>query len=175
MHRISIQSAASSPLMDGGNENGEKKQEYVTPQGWFDGHNGHSGQNSMMNGNWSYDMKTDSINMMYRKWKEEHYDKECVRIENSIKEIIGFGHNAPCDVSEWTAQQVSMWLRNLGLGSYDADFEYESINGEKLLKMHVSDIKEIMSKKADVDYFRKKLHDLKKLVCFSFVHQKIFI
>ena len=101
----------------------------------------------------------------YEIWKREVYDKTCIELEDELKTIIGYG-DLPCDVSIWTVNHVCNWLMNLGLSSYDADFEYEEINGEKLLKMHVQDISEVMSKKnkADVNYLRNKLHELKKAV-----------
>ena len=93
-------------------------------------------------------------------------DEAFAAAEAKILGIIGDDLiEMPCNVGEWTIDNVCEWVASLGLDSYSEDFQYAEIDGRKLLKLHVSDIKEIITKKKDVDYFRAVLRKLKLAVC----------
>src|SRR3984957_10144281 len=54
-----------------------------------------------------------------------------------------WGHHRPCGPAEGTTMDVGVWLRNLGLGQYEAAFRGNEIDGAVLPKLTLDDLKDL--------------------------------
>ncbi|TRY94460.1 hypothetical protein DNTS_011378 [Danionella cerebrum] len=68
-------------------------------------------------------------------------------------------------VSEWTTQQVCCWLTGLNLDQYVSMFTAKQVDGEKLLKLDSTALKDLgVESSQDRGLIKKKLKDLKLLL-----------
>ncbi|ETO26416.1 hypothetical protein RFI_10721, partial [Reticulomyxa filosa] len=64
------------------------------------------------------------------------------------------------DVSRWSHVQVGRWIASLGLLKYQLEFEYQQIDGKKLLRMRYDDLLDILRNKEDTFYLFQRLQKL---------------
>ncbi|ETO14123.1 hypothetical protein RFI_23245, partial [Reticulomyxa filosa] len=68
------------------------------------------------------------------------------------------------DVSQWSIAQVGQWISSLGLIRYQLDFEYQKIDGKKLLRLKYEDLGDLLRNKDDSFYLFQRLQKLQVAV-----------
>ena len=94
----------------------------------------------------------------------EYWAKKYQIEEQKIKDIIHVdaeSRELPVDVAKWSISDVGIWIHSLGLAKYQSEFEHEQIDGKKLLRLHLDDIKEYVPDKKDAQFLHSSLHSLK--------------
>ncbi|XP_028837917.1 neurabin-1 isoform X3 [Denticeps clupeoides] len=67
-------------------------------------------------------------------------------------------------LSEWTSQQVCHWLMGMNMDQYIAEFTAKGIDGQRLVRLDSSKLKELgVSSQRDRSSLKKKVKDMKKM------------
>ncbi|XP_024154800.1 neurabin-1 isoform X2 [Oryzias melastigma] len=89
-------------------------------------------------------------------------------IDDEILDELQFSTQQECQnrsVSDWTSQQVALWLTGLSLEHLVPEFTAKNVDGEQLLQLDSSDLKALgVSSSQDRTVIKKKIKDLKVLM-----------